>query len=156
MIRKTLFASALAGVMALTSVAATPAIAAPDTEDYIKTILGAVILGAIAKAAKDQRSDREVTRGSNRPDDWRYDRDNRGHRGNRLQALPARCETTIRTRSGRSEVFGSRCLRNEGVRVERLPSRCEFDVRGQRHERTVFGKRCLEREGYRVEARRRH
>jgi hypothetical protein len=157
MIRKMLIASALAGTMALTSVAATPAIAAPDAEDIAKTALGLIVLGAIVSAANDQDRRRdEVSRGSNNHnDDYRDDGRWGGHRRDSWRILPARCEFETRTRRGWADVFGRRCLSREGVNVNRLPDRCEFEIRTDRGERTVYGKRCLEDRGYRVEARRR-
>jgi hypothetical protein len=150
MIRKTLFASALAGALALTSVTAQPAFAAPDGEDYAKILLGILAAGAIAKALENERDRERAAERARQDPVWVPD--NRRHRS---RDLPQRCEFEVRTRHGWTDVFGKRCLEREGVRIGRLPDACEFDVRTDRGRRSVFGARCLRDYGWTVEARRR-
>ncbi len=149
MIRKTLITTALAAALAIGPLTATPA--AADSDDVAKLLLGAIALGVVVHAI-DKNRDRndEATHGPHNPVDPGW-----GRPPHRRYALPARCEFEVRTRQGRREVFGERCLEREGVRVNRLPNRCEFDVWTERGRRTVFGSRCLREHGYRVEARRR-
>jgi hypothetical protein len=151
--RKLLIASLLAAGLALAP--ATHALAAPDSEDYAKILLGLLAVGAIVNALENQRErERAAERARNRPAEWRgHDRPRQGRGGDRW--LPARCAFDVRTGRGWSSVFGRACLEREGVRVSRLPDRCAFDVRTERGRRVVYGEECLIDHGFRVEAGRR-
>ncbi len=150
MTRNGFTATILATVIALTTATAAPAIASPDRDDVARILLGLAAAGIIAKALENERDrEREEARRAREREEARREQDRRHRR-----ALPARCEFEVHTSRGWRNVFGKRCLRNEGVRVNRLPERCEFRARTHRGDRNVFGARCLAREGYRVEARR--
>jgi hypothetical protein len=147
MIRKFATATVLSAALALAPTA--PAVASPDGEDYARVLLGLLAIGAIANALENERDREAAARRRHDPvpqPGW--------HDGRRRE-LPARCEFEVRTRHGWTEVFGKRCLEEQGVRVSRLPEACAFDVRTDYGRRSVYGAECLEDYGYRVEARRR-
>lgn len=137
---KSLITAAIAGTIALTSFAATPAKAA-DTEDILRFLAGAAILGIIVKELDDNnnRSRRDVyvvpekKKPVSRP---RYSR-----------VLPDQCLRRFEGGSHRHFVT-KRCL-NRYNRAQALPRDCEIRVVGDRGPRIVWGARCLKRHGYR-------
>lgn len=164
MFRKTLIASALSGALALTSFA-TPVAADPGGQDYARALVGALAVGALAKAISDnKKSDTPVQYyRDDRRNDWRDNnwRDGRrdGWRDDRRggwRGLSARCEFKVQSRRGGwIDVFGEDCLRQDGIRVNQLPRQCEFTIRTQRGNRDVYGEDCLRGYGYSLDARRR-
>lgn len=165
--RKTFKATILAAVLAVSSIAVTPARAAPDGEDFIKGAIGIIALGAlISKLEKDRNRRTTPSRAPTYRDHDplrhqspyyqppRHDPP-RGHaHGHANRALPSQCMFDVRTRDGWQSVYGRNCLDQVGVRVDRLPRDCAFEVRTNYGRNTVYSQRCLVRNGYRVEARR--
>ena len=159
MFRKTFLASTLAAALAVTSITATPAVAAPDGEDFARAALGLLVIGAIASASRDNDRGRpapvEPTPGRGGWDQgWNggghgHGRGNGGGRHDRDRfALPADCAFEAYTHRGWRDVYGARCLNRAGFRS--LPEACVFEV-GERHDRrTVYGARCLADFGYRT------
>ncbi len=156
--RKTFKATLLAAVLAVSSVAVTPARAAPDGEDFIKGAIGIIALGALVNAIEKDRNRR--TTPSRAPTYQHYDPPryqpprHDPPRGHASRELPAQCLFDVRTRDGWRSVYGRNCMEQFGVRVNRLPRDCAFEVRTDHGRNTVYGQRCLVRSGYRVEARR--
>ena len=146
---KSLLATTLAAVLALTTTAA-PVQAGDREQEIAKIIFGLAAVGIIAHALNDKDSGRgngSVTVGAGNQGG------NHGNQGGigippRHRVLPAACFTRVDTRNGPVRMFGRRCLQNNYRFADRLPERCEITVRGQNHLRRGYRPQCLRNAGF--------
>lgn len=140
MFRK-LTATLAAAAVALTGITATPAFAIGEREeDILKLMLGAGAIALLVDRANDKKRQADHNRYRH---DYRHDA--------RGRIIPGECVFDVRTRDGRRNVVGKRCVEQSGFRG-RLPQDCAFQIRTNRGPTTVYGQRCLRDRGYRIEA----
>lgn len=157
---KTFLAAILAGTLALTSVAATPASA--NGNDLAKAIVGIAAFGLIVsaidkanrreQAAKAQPVHNPNRRYDNRRSYDRWDRDNdwrNNNRGNKYRrfVIPSRCVKSYLTADGRRAAVSPRCVEKRAPRVA-LPSECRRTLWTDRGRLQAYSRRCLTRQGY--------
>lgn len=138
---KTLFATLLAGTIALTSLTPT---AARANDHLGKLLVGVVALGIIAAAiddANDKKRQKSQRRVKKNKDHGRINR-----RAERF-VIPSRCVRDFRTADGVRRAVGERCVTRNAPRVS-LPSQCRRTLWTDVGIRDVFGRRCLQRNGY--------
>ncbi len=122
--RATLLVAALALALAGLTAGTRPARA--DTEDILRFLAGAIVIGAIVNAFDENRQP--------------------GYAGHRV--LPDGCLETIRVNGRNIQAYNARCLGRAGY--DGLPSRCRYDFRvGGGHTRTGFIAECMYEAGYR-------
>lgn len=129
-----------AGAVVLSMVLATalPARAAPDGEDIAKTLLGLLIIGAIADSM-DDNDGRGKPRPTPKPD-------------KKKDRIPAACAIQIAGKRSEAIVYPERCLRDSGV-TRRLPYHCASEARVYGRWDTVFSAQCLRDAGFRLDRR---
>lgn len=157
---KRLTAAIAIAAIALSGLVATPAAALGKRDkQLLGAIAGAVTLGIILNELNDNGSSRRNTRPAPPRDnrDWNWEDRNRNDRvwrdddkwrKDHRMTLPGACVMSVKTRQGRREVLGARCLKRKGL--DRLPQSCAFDIRTDGGRSRVYGKSCLQGAGYRI------
>ena len=147
--------SAIAGAVALTSVAATPARA--GNEELARALIGigalAIIGTAIANEAKANNNNNHDNGGHN--GGW----NNGGHQGGwqpkpqprPKKTVPEFCEVRTWVNGYRAIGYAAACSRNHASHPQALPERCRqrTDVpRGQRGVKFIYRKVCMNKRGW--------
>ena len=141
--KKQMIAAVTAIALALTSAAATPAMAQSRENDALKVLLGAAAIGLLlSQANKDKRSKEKAKVTRHKPyDDWKPRKKKVHHK----KYIPAQCVFSVRGH----QVVSARCLQEYGI-ARNVPSRCAFVINTSWGQRTVYGSRCLKDRGYRL------
>ncbi|WP_225027212.1 hypothetical protein [Xinfangfangia pollutisoli] len=128
-----------AAVVALVLSTTLPARAAPDGEDYLKTIIGLAIIGAIAKSANDKKKDRDDDHYVPAPKPGK----DKGRR------IPASCAIEIAGKKRDAVVYPESCLREAGV-TRNLPRNCSNEAKIFGEWDRIYSAECLRSAGFRV------
>ena len=147
-----MYKTLIAGVTAL-SVTVTPASARGLSDDQI----GQILFGLFATAAIAKIIDGKSGQGANVQVQTPRPRAHqpRAHtpRAARM-TLPARCVVEHRTRNGRVQLFGRRCIAHNYDFKIKFPRRCERDIRTSQGFRSGWEVDCMINAGYRTNRRR--
>lgn len=154
-----------AATIAVTSIGITPAYADRDDRAAraLATVLGIAVLGAIIHDNnKSDKSHKNET--YRKPVQTHRTKPIQTQRKQRIapKALPQRvsrklvpqsCLRSFRTRDGRTQMFGQRCLQRSNTNVNRLPQKCFQRIRTRDGQRAGYNARCLSRRGYQLSRR---
>ncbi|MEM9585034.1 MAG: hypothetical protein AAGA08_18140 [Pseudomonadota bacterium] len=146
--RRTFIASVLSIALAATSFTAAPARA---DEDVFKVIAGLVVIGALAKAARDheKRKAARVSRSHQQPVYQKPHRPHKVHRPHRsAKVAPQRCLRDQWTHRGERQVYGARCTQRHAN--ANLPQNCLRQAKTNSGPRFFYTKRCLRDHGWRA------
>lgn len=161
-----LITTVVAATITVTSIGTTPAYADRDRRDdntarAIGALLGIAAIGVIIhESKKDKKSKKHEVR-RERLHEQRKVQQHRNHRIAPKQlprrvsrnTLPQDCLRTFRTRDGRAQLFGQRCLQRNYAGVNRLPQKCFQRIRTRDGHRAGYGARCLSARGYQLSRR---
>lgn len=134
---KSLLASLLAALLAVTSVTATPARAA-DTGEIARFLVGAGALFIIGNAISNSNRHSHATRNTHK----------RVIVAPRRKVVPSTCLRFNRSDHGPRRYFGRNCLSRYMSSAHRLPSACVRTVYTREGRYSVFGARCLRNHGW--------
>lgn len=152
-----------AATIAITSLGITPAYADRDDRAAraVATVLGIAVLGAIIHDRnKDEKSHKptvrrhpvQVHRKVQKPRAHRVAPKPLPKRVNR-KLVPQNCLQSFRTRQGRTQMFGQRCLQRSHTNVNHLPQRCFQRIRTREGHLAGYDARCLSKHGYQLSRR---
>lgn len=162
---KRLIATVLAGVLALTSVPATPAQANDDLGKLLAAGTAIFIIGkVIEQESKKSSRKKEVHHHHYRPAPVKKKKKvhrhyapapvhkkkkaHRHHHGHRAARLPGYCLTQVNGWDGPRKILSGRCIRNNYDYADSLPRNCRRHVETYQGLRRGWAPHCLRKHGY--------
>lgn len=161
-----LITTVVAATLVVTSIGSAPAYADRDrrNDDAARAIGALLGIAAIGVIINESKKDKKSKKREVRREQLHKQQRAQQHRNQRItpkqvprrvsrNTLPQDCLRTFRTRDGRAQLFGQRCLQRNYAGVNRLPQKCFQRIRTQDGRQAGYGARCLSARGYQLSRR---